>query len=592
MALSLLYLHGTGQKVRSDEWYDALAAAFESFGLDPVPLDSPRLVVPDYVDLLKNPPDRARRIDFPTETPRPRRDRAEQAAVIADHQRRQAHAVRDLGLPGAGARMGLRRLGDTTAIAGRLPGNLPDAIGYLRNQPLRAAILQRILSDLRTRRELVVVAHSLGSVIAIDLLGHLPSAMRIELLLTLGSPAGHLAVQGHNPTRRLPTYFPYEQVRNWVNVLSPFDPVTASVGLARVFPAATDVRVILPVGRHSAKSYLSHRAVAQLVTAPFRPGPGRPTGSRPSDDVPLTREERLVLGALAYAQRVGSYLRPRGRQQRFQDSLGLVRTEVVDTLVQRRVDDGEPVPAALRVLPEDPAESSMPALDLDQALTFLVVNATNNPVAPFDVDVGEAHHKAVVDCWVDLGYTRDGGQLLAESIRGAKAAFDRTPWRRYAAGAVGLAEVAAGPAGLSVADPARRAATARLASALAEYGPGGVLGGVMLAEALAEVDAATSDQAIGLASVFAPDMLQTEVVRRMAGSLAARRLGLGTDDAGWLLLTEWQSDLAMALERVVHLSDEDAPTVRVLRRKLRAVERGLRWMAEHRLDPVLPDTGD
>ena len=72
MALSLLYLHGTGQRVRSDEWYDALTEAFVSFGLDPLPLDSPRLVVPDYVDLLKNPPERSRRIDFPTETPRPR----------------------------------------------------------------------------------------------------------------------------------------------------------------------------------------------------------------------------------------------------------------------------------------------------------------------------------------------------------------------------------------------------------------------------------------------------------------------------------------------------------------------------------------
>jgi pimeloyl-ACP methyl ester carboxylesterase len=59
---------------------------------------------------------------------------------------------------------------------------------YIRNDGLRAAVMLRILTHLPTRGDVLLVAHSLGSVIAIDLLDHLPESLHVRRFITVGSP--------------------------------------------------------------------------------------------------------------------------------------------------------------------------------------------------------------------------------------------------------------------------------------------------------------------------------------------------------------------------------------------------------------------
>lgn len=71
---------------------------------------------------------------------------------------------------------------------------------YVRDEPLRGAILRHLL-DQDFGDEIVLIGHSLGSVIAIDLLDHLPEHVHVRRFLTIGSPAA--APSLHEGSERL-----------------------------------------------------------------------------------------------------------------------------------------------------------------------------------------------------------------------------------------------------------------------------------------------------------------------------------------------------------------------------------------------------
>ena len=116
-----------------------------------------------------------------------------------------------------------------------------DQVGrYLDDESRRAAVVDRVRAILtRVESPIVILAHSLGSVVAIDVLDDLPCD--VSLLVTLGSPLGHQAVAD----AMAPLPFPYGQVGGWVNLVHLLDPVPFGRGLADRFPAAYDV--YLPV---------------------------------------------------------------------------------------------------------------------------------------------------------------------------------------------------------------------------------------------------------------------------------------------------------------------------------------------------------
>jgi pimeloyl-ACP methyl ester carboxylesterase len=79
----------------------------------------------------------------------------------------------------------------------------------------------------------LVVAHSMGTVIAYDCLMNVPDCPPIDGLVTVGSPLGLSEVQAFFPGYQAANAFPAHRLRGrWLNVYDPLDPIA---GLDPVF---------------------------------------------------------------------------------------------------------------------------------------------------------------------------------------------------------------------------------------------------------------------------------------------------------------------------------------------------------------------
>ena len=95
----------------------------------------------------------------------------------------------------------------------------------------------------------VVVGHSLGSVIAYDLLTDVEGAPRVDALLTVGSPLGVSEVQdGLTPPWTREEGWPWQRLGDgpWMNVYDPLDPVCGGLDrkIAASYRRGGTVRVI------------------------------------------------------------------------------------------------------------------------------------------------------------------------------------------------------------------------------------------------------------------------------------------------------------------------------------------------------------
>jgi hypothetical protein len=164
----------------------------------------------------------------------------------------------------------LRRL-MTNVIVRRF---LPDVAAYFFDAGVRDAIQSRLLTALLTPSgPLVVVAHSMGTMLAYDVLHALGDAIDVRLWVTLGSPLGIAAVQDHLAQ---PLSVP-GGVRAWCNFADRFDPVALDRTLSSEFEPPgfiSDEWIINAAGidpegfnPHSGTGYLSHPAVRSAVMA-------------------------------------------------------------------------------------------------------------------------------------------------------------------------------------------------------------------------------------------------------------------------------------------------------------------------------------
>jgi hypothetical protein len=248
---SVIYLHGVGGA--QPRWRRPVAGALDDHAVD--------LIAPTYDDLLTT------------------------AGSI--HARRDPVAVSDVHDAARGAYLArqrrlrdlITRVGEATHRAwpvslphpGEIADRLPlhsvlrspffglDQMGrYLDDAARRAAVLHRVRSALlRAPRPRVVIGHSLGSVVAMDLLAD--PDIDVDLLITLGSPLAHPAVdvQLHG--------FPYRRLGAWLNVVHLVDPVPAGRGLSAIFPGVCDAFISPLPGQEGSPHVLS-----RLVTAVTR----------------------------------------------------------------------------------------------------------------------------------------------------------------------------------------------------------------------------------------------------------------------------------------------------------------------------------
>jgi hypothetical protein len=154
---------------------------------------------------------------------------------------------------------------------------LTDVAYYLEFAGMRDAVLDIVEDALRERHgnggDLVVVGHSLGSVVAYDLLTRLPADFRVRLFVTAGSPLGYPIVQknllgkraGHRPT--VPDCLP-ERRGAWLNAydvrdfVSLIHPISGTYDTAPVADRIVDERTFNPSSPHSIADYLADPDVA------------------------------------------------------------------------------------------------------------------------------------------------------------------------------------------------------------------------------------------------------------------------------------------------------------------------------------------
>lgn len=592
MSWAILYLHGVGQQIRHDEWYEALVSSLEAHGIDPPPLTSPRIIRPDYVDLLKLPP--SQRVDEPDETPKATGTKTERLAVRAAYARAQREAIIDL--PDLSSGVGLAGFGQQVDpdLAARLRRDLRDAAVYLSNKSLRAAVLHRVIGEIGKQRDLIVLGHSLGSLVAVDLLAHLPAKLHVRRLITLGSPAGNLSTMRKRPEALL-REFPFHRVAGWFNALNPWDPVPRGLGLAANFPAAYDLRIDMGmVPFHSAARHLQHPAVAKLVADAIRPTVASTTEPGRGLDIPLTSQEDDALDTLLFAQFVAAAIRPGEKRGRYREAIRSVQLEVARELRDNRATEGRPLPAQLAGLSAgDPNELRFSSRSMDAQLLFAVISATNNPIAPYEIEVEKEQRGAVERLWCDAyGYAPADARVVVQAIAAAESALGSS-WRRYAVGAAGLAVLAAGPVGLLVAAPAGLAGAAAITSALATFGPGGMVGGMALAGSLIGFGSGAVALSATLPSGMSADMVRTQCVRVMSFALAQRDLAIpGPAYNGWHLLIGWDSSLSVERERLATISDDDSPGIKAIDTNLKIIRRSIAWMVDRGLAPTLSNEDD
>jgi pimeloyl-ACP methyl ester carboxylesterase len=130
---------------------------------------------------------------------------------------------------------------------------------------LRARLLKELAAATAKAEKVVVVAHSMGTMVAYDVLRNCPDCPLVDTLITLGSPLGVREVQEELIAEGASDVdFPAAKLSRWINVYDPLDPVCgADPRLANDFQAVdglsvTDVRESNWGGwRHTITHYLA-----------------------------------------------------------------------------------------------------------------------------------------------------------------------------------------------------------------------------------------------------------------------------------------------------------------------------------------------
>jgi hypothetical protein len=400
MTPTLVYLHGIGAE-HDDAWRDVVSAALVEAGYPG--LDGVDCRAPKYPNTLRYPSDE--RHDLPPQTAWPV-SRSERDDLRWHVERATADLERALGTHAAGWAVPLT--GEAVPAVMKV---IPQARRYLEDEATRANTLHRVLAELPASGPIVLLAHSLGTVIAADLLTRLPTGIEVVGVITVGSPAGLLGV--HRGSDRLEVLRePQPQVAWWLNVWGGADPVTGLRGISQRFPWVLDI--LLPGVRHPMENYLGSATIACALGRALFGSLDQELSlaeSLPEPDIDDVALNAYLL--LTYAYFVAEHL-PNKQQARFRGALGVVRSDLTARL--GLTDTGQPPdPARLRTLSKSSA--LMPLLGV----------AMTNPIAPYDSAISPAaRREALHDLAVWIGLYSGYGRTLQRSLARASMAIAPT----------------------------------------------------------------------------------------------------------------------------------------------------------------------
>jgi hypothetical protein len=401
---------------------------------------------------------------------------------------------------------------------------------YQRERDCRWAAQRAVLDQLPRSGSIILIAHSLGSVLAVDLLTKLHPHLQVDLLVTIGSP---LAIKdlGHPGFE---AEFPYDRVGGWVNLYDPGDIVTIGRGVGRRFPAACDIAV--ETGQaHNALAYLSNPAAAAVIG--YHAFGVQDVTRTASVQRRLHPAWQPLLLSFAYSNQLSSSAK--SQQWLFKTRVDtarelLAKRTVAEVHAKRQQLFEE---EALRLDDSPVGEGRFPneddllhhAADLvrdtwaDEALLSLAVGLEMSPpLYPFDIKVSDRHrHDTLLSTLhqVRESHGNVSDTQFAEAVReGVEAGKNAVKKSRFPWGTVlitgGILLLSLTGVGLAVAAPAGLAGAAVITGTLVAFGPGGMIGGLITIATLTGVGAAATGIGVGVGA--AQDRVVVERARRLA----------------------------------------------------------------------------
>lgn len=585
----LLFLHGVGTGDRDNLWKSRLSTTLAEVGYPD--LEMVKVVAPKYAHALKGADEKEQ---LPPHTiKQPGRESAR--ANRRDFERRIGAVEFRLGRhePGQGW-IG----GDVLVeLAVNLPIVFAQARNYMSNPHIRAQVLNRILKSLPKSSRVVIVAHSLGSVIAADLLRRLPVGIDVVGMVTIGSPLAN----GHFDVDKVRTTLaePPTNLAWWINCWNVHDPVAASRGVSSVFPWMVDLKVRSrpTVHAHDAVYYLANETVAEAIGYAL-------FGSQSKDvvqvetalDVPLDPAEKYALLALRYSDLISKTLEGE-LAARYRGALRQVQATVIDDLLRRNADENRPVSTLIGRLafdlsnPDATLPPTLPTSHLpkEEAVILLAVLASGNVILPFDIKVPrDKRLEAMRELTAEMGLSGNLGDDVFKAAKQAQEVLSGprgVNWVTLGMFGVGAAALVVATGGLALAAGAGLAGAAAVTSALAAFGPGGMIGGLLTAGTL--MTAGGGGIAFSMASLATSAEAMESFVERQLTLVILRQLQkLDQDPAVWRNFSEAEIQVRREHERLDEFSDESSATVKELKRKIVTLERALKYLRENGFEPT------
>ena len=556
---TILFVHGKGGFESRQSWLGPLNSGLAGLGYPVIGAHGDRIIEADYlVALLEGAEGTTPAIEWTEPESRIRH------ANWADHLvRREALAEvieRSRNNPGP-LHVGLV---SDTPLPNAVAGTMEAVATYRGSSRHRYAAWRAVLGCLPETGRITVVAHSLGSILMIDILTRLPPGLQIDLLLTIGSPMGVKALRAHHHGVDTAAGFPSDRVLSWLNVYDPGDIITIGRGASTFFKAALDAPINTGAS-HSLTGYMSHPVVAAAVGfTMFGDRAEQQRESVPSRRLD-PRWDPLLLrfaytqqlwatcdtGKWGFRRNLDAARRVLARRtiddiRRRSDAMPEEVSEINPLHPSRTPREGDLLIHAARLVRGQMSDTQLVVAGVD----FLLAPA----LPPFDLDVAGSHaHEALEALFEQVrrpSSAHSGPELAQAVIAAVKESQAVLQESGFRWGPVlitaGIGLLAATGVGLAIAVPAGLAGAAAIAGTLATFGPGGMVGGIATLTAL--TGAASVMTGVGVAVELSPHDPRYELVREaMATQLADQTaVQLRTSIAGMLAVLFAQRQLGLA----------------------------------------------
>lgn len=243
MEHTLLYLHGAGNFEPDTSWMSKVKI--------PPGTD---IVVPNYQDLLELEPSGKTFDHYPRhDTQGLHHYHTQQTKVKTQLNNQETHSLYKY-LPDKLDHFGEKIAVRTVLKKIRNYTHCPDTVSLVRSRVLDSLMIHPQL--------LVVVAHSLGSLVALDLVQHLPEGIYVNLLLTVAPAASRQNLSGH--LKHMKYNYPYSKVFSWVNVYNTRDVICKAQGVNYHWPQSVDYPIKGRLFDHSLSSHLTGPVVGLI----------------------------------------------------------------------------------------------------------------------------------------------------------------------------------------------------------------------------------------------------------------------------------------------------------------------------------------